>query len=294
MRRRPVPVLCDFLLHGRRVPFFWPPSSATARLASAPPSQFWLTHSSFCSWQQLNPPRGSLPSTVPASTRLQSIPRFPSIRMHWYESSFPLVNCKPNFCTDCPGSGIIRPMVHSAVLRVGKGAVSGGIKHAHLGRRAHGPWQFSLEGQTSKQECPFQCPQVSPCKGNWIGMAAEHVESHKVQDSSPPHPTPPHSTLLQLPHLLRDLNLEQACLLAQAAPHSCKVPRGGEATWSLSEPPFLSSLPAEDWEGPCPSSWLRAGGQQLSLSKFISVSPSWNCNYNGPRYTEPQKWHSPH
>lgn len=41
------------------------------------------------------------------------------------------------------GSDMFRLAVYSAVLREGKGAVSGGTKHAHPWI---GPWEFSLEG----------------------------------------------------------------------------------------------------------------------------------------------------
>lgn len=49
------------------------------------------------------PTPGIFSSAVPASTHLDFVPQFPSInKIHWYESSFPLVNCKPNFWIDCP------------------------------------------------------------------------------------------------------------------------------------------------------------------------------------------------
>lgn len=69
-------------------------------------------------------------------------------------------------------------------------------------------------------------------------MAAEHVEADQVQNSSSPHPFAVASDLLW------DLNLVQACLLAQAAPHSCKVP-GVEGPLRASQNLPSSPLPLQ-------------------------------------------------
>lgn len=102
MRQLQVFVLYDFLLHIHCV-LFSLASSATAKCIPSPPSEFWLTHSSFCSWQgNSTPPHGIFSSAVPASARLASVSQFPRVRIHWRESSFPWVNCKPSFWIDGP------------------------------------------------------------------------------------------------------------------------------------------------------------------------------------------------
>lgn len=136
------------------------------------------------------------------------------------------------------------------------------MKHARLGRRVHKPREFSLEEHMSGQAWlgPFQCPEVLPFKADWIEMAAEHVESDRVQNSSSPHPFAVASDLLW------DLNLVQACLLAQAAPHSCTVP-GVERPCGASQNLPSSSLPLLKVEkGPFPGAGFWMGdGSYLSL-----------------------------
>lgn len=157
------------------------------------------------------------------------------------------------------------------------------MKHACLCKRVHGPWEFSLEEHMSGQAWlgPFQCPEVLPFKANWIEMAAEHVESDRVQNSSSPHPFAVASDLLW------DLNLVQACLLAQAAPHSCKVPgveRPRRASQNLPSSP-LPLLKVE--KGPFPgadfwmggSSYLSPGSSQCHLVGTIIIMGHITLNY---------------
>lgn len=112
-------------------------------------------------------------------------------------------------------------------------------------------------------------------------MAAEHVESDQVQNSSSPHPFAVASDLL------RDLNLVQVCLLAQAAPHSCKVPgveRLQEASQNLPSSPLppqkVEKGPfqgADFWMGD--SSYLSPGSSQCHLVEPIIIMGHITLNY---------------
>lgn len=232
MRQLQVLVLYDFLLHIHCVLFFSPASSATARFIPSPPSKFWLTHSSFCSWRG-NPtsPHGIFSSAVPASACLESVSQFPRVRIHWYESPFPWVNCKPSFWIDCPWLKYHRTRgLFSCAHRREESRVSW-YKACPPGWEDPGTVRVFLRranvwvGVTG----PIQYPEVLQSRANWIGMAAEHVESGQV-----------HPTHLQLPQMYYGTLLwKHGCWLR--LPLTAAVSRGVEKPCGASQ--FLPFSP---------------------------------------------------